>query len=91
MKKEENTRGPKMAYKIPGFRVEDVPQACCPKCGAWIDDYDGFGVLAHKECGYCCHPSADGDGEYDVCCICGGTWHYKDKPEHIWGYGGPEA
>ncbi len=44
----------------------------CPKCGAWVPDFDGFGVLAHIRpvhpdgCGYCSHPSRD-DG---VCGIC---------------------
>jgi hypothetical protein len=32
-----------------------------------VDDFDGFGVLAHAACGYCSHPSRD-DG---VCGICG--------------------
>lgn len=47
--------------------VTDTPQTQCPKCGAWLDDHDGFGVLAHGKCGYCSHPSSlDG-----VCGICG--------------------
>jgi len=32
----------------------------CPKCGQWLIDYDGMGVLAHDECGYCSHPSSMG-------------------------------
>lgn len=45
----------------------------CPQCGAELEDYDGFGVVAHTRpayadgCGYCTHPSRD-DG---VCGICG--------------------
>lgn len=39
----------------------------CPKCGEWIEDFDGFGVLRHEKCGYCAHPSRDGG----VCTICG--------------------
>ena len=53
--------------------LPDVPQSQCPHCGAWVDDYDGFGVLAHcgpyypDACGYCSHPTSDGG----VCGICG--------------------
>jgi hypothetical protein len=52
---------------------EPMPQAECPKCGQWVTDWDGFGVLEHvgpsyaNPCGYCSHPSID-DG---VCGICG--------------------
>lgn len=42
-------------------------QSPCPKCGAWVDDWDGFGVLRHEACGWCAHPSRTGD----VCDICG--------------------
>lgn len=50
----------------------EYPKTQCPKCGEWIEDMDGFGVLAHKACGYCSHPSQDGDGEGDfICGICG--------------------
>lgn len=47
--------------------VTEIPQTQCPKCGTWLDDHDGFGVLAHGKCGYCCHPSTI-DG---TCGICG--------------------
>ena len=51
----------------------DVPDAPCPRCGEWVPDHDGFGVLAHvgptyeHPCGYCSHPSRDGG----ACGICG--------------------
>ena len=52
---------------------DDQPEMQCPKCKAWLPDFDGFGVLAHTKpayadgCGYCSHPAlADG-----VCEICG--------------------
>lgn len=45
----------------------DTPQSLCPKCHEWVDDFDGFGVLAHDKCGYCSHPSITGG----VCGICG--------------------
>lgn len=48
----------------------DAPDhSACPKCGAWVPDYDGFGVLAHlgpTGCGYCSHPSRD-DGKCGIC------------------------
>jgi hypothetical protein len=46
-----------------------VPQMQCPKCGEWLEDMDGFGVLAHDACGYCTHPSI---ADYR-CMICGAT------------------
>ena len=50
----------------------DTPQSQCPKCGKWIDDHDGFGVLAHDECGYCSHPSAQGNERGQMICdVCG--------------------
>jgi len=46
----------------------DAPdESICPKCGAWVPDFDGFGVLYHPECGYCAHSSIT-DG---VCQFCG--------------------
>jgi hypothetical protein len=57
---------------------EQTPKTQCPRCGEWIEDHDGFGVLAHKECGYCCHPS----GDLDTCGICGGS---MDDKTHTWG------
>ena len=58
--------------------MTDQPQMQCPRCGMWMDDFDGFGVLAHvapmpQPCGYCVHPTRDRDaatGEL-VCAICG--------------------
>ena len=57
---------------------DTAPTAPCPRCGAEVEDYDGFGVLAHVQpyhadgCGYCSHPSRDGDGMGGmVCGICG--------------------
>lgn len=48
-----------------------IPQTQCPKCGDWLDDLDGFGVLRHAACGYCAHPSGtvlnDGSEQCDVC------------------------
>jgi len=50
--------------------TEPFPQSQCPGCQAWLDDCDGFGVLAHVKpyhedgCGYCTHPSST-DG---ACC-----------------------
>jgi hypothetical protein len=44
----------------------ETPQTQCPKCGEWLDDLDGFGVLRHEKCGYCSHPSVD-DGECNLC------------------------
>jgi hypothetical protein len=47
----------------------------------WITDFDGFGVLAHEECGFCCHPSGTGD----TCDCCGGN---MDDPTKSWGVKG---
>ena len=44
-----------------------VPESACPRCGAWVEDHDGFGVLFHPACGYCKHASIT-DG---VCAFCG--------------------
>lgn len=54
-------------------RIAEIDRTQCPECGAWVEDHDGFGVLAHTKpvypdgCGYCCHPSRDGG----ICGICG--------------------
>ena len=54
------------------MREDEVPQSQCPKCKKWVDDHDGFGVLAHDECGYCSHPSSQGDDTGRMICdICG--------------------
>jgi hypothetical protein len=66
----------------PSRCVDGVPDAQCPRCGAWVPDHDGFGVLAHIKpayrdgCGYCSHPSID-DG---VCGICGQTVRLAADP-----------
>lgn len=49
--------------------VDPALLSTCPKCGALVEDLDGFGVLAHDACGYCSCPSIDGD----TCSICGKT------------------
>lgn len=65
-----------------GEPVEETPQSQCPKCGKWVDDLDGFGVLAHTKpayadgCGYCSHPSRDGG----VCGICGDVEQPTGEP-----------
>ena len=57
----------------------ETPKSMCPKCGIWVEDHDGFGVLAHGECGYCSHPSSTGG----VCDICKNRWSTEkdDKSE----------
>lgn len=67
---------------------ETVPQTQCPSCGDWLDDLDGWGVLAHEACGYCDHPSLDGDGAGRMICgICGAA----DPEGHEWGVGSVEV
>lgn len=52
-------------------------QSPCPSCGEWVDNEDCMPVLAHvapmrNACGWCSHPSRDGDGKGGwVCGICG--------------------
>lgn len=47
---------------------EDAPDFTpCPKCGADVAEWDGFGVLFHAPCGYCKHAARTGD----VCDFCG--------------------
>ena len=55
-----------------------MPTTTCPRCGAEHPDCDGFGFIAHTKlaypdgCGWCSHPSRDGDGHGNmVCGICG--------------------
>jgi len=53
--------------------IRDItPRTQCPRCGSWLPDYDGFGVVRHEVCGYCLHPSSDRDetGRWR-CTICG--------------------
>lgn len=57
--------------------TDETPEAQCPRCGEWVPDFDGFGVLAHatdaEPVRWCCsHPTRDGDGKGNmVCGICG--------------------
>lgn len=44
----------------------DQIETRCPKCGAWLPDCDGLGVLRHEACGYCSHASVTG-GVCDLC------------------------
>ena len=50
---------------------DDFPRTQCPKCGEWVEDADGFGVLRHEKCGYCAHPSCHGTTDGWVCDVCG--------------------
>jgi hypothetical protein len=56
----------------------DQPTMTCPQCKREEPDFDGFGMLSHTKpayehgCGYCSHPTRDGDGDGNmVCGICG--------------------
>lgn len=56
----------------------DMPTMRCPRCLALHEDFDGFGFIAHTKpayadgCGWCSHPTRDGDGKGGmVCGICG--------------------
>ena len=40
--------------------------SACPRCGREQEDFDGFGVIHCRACGYCKHPSAY-DGKCDIC------------------------
>lgn len=58
--------------------ADQQPTMTCPRCGAEEPDHDGFGMVAHTKpaypngCGYCSHPSRDGDGQGGWRCgICG--------------------
>lgn len=51
-------------------RIAEGELSVCPKCGGYVEELDGFGVLAHDRCGYCSCPSIDGD----TCSICGKTY-----------------
>jgi len=53
-------------------REQKTPKTQCPKCGEWIEDHDGFGVLYHKACGYCKRASSTGNDEGQLICdYCG--------------------
>ncbi len=47
-------------------RLDDTNLSICPMCGGYVEDLDGFGVLAHDACGYCSHPDRYG-GECTIC------------------------
>ncbi len=69
--------------------IEETPQSLCPNCGKWVDDLDGFGVLAHYEpmedaCGYCSHPSRDAG----ICSICGDIRYYEGDEVTLHGTAG---
>jgi hypothetical protein len=50
---------------------DDVPRVRCPKCGAEVLDFDGFGFVACPECEFCTHPSSTADASGDfVCNVC---------------------
>jgi hypothetical protein len=51
---------------LPPLELE-TPETQCPRCGEWIVDHDGFGVLRHEACNYCSHISRTGG----VCELCG--------------------
>jgi hypothetical protein len=54
------------------METDDYPTVRCPKCGKEETDMDGFGFIACiPGCGYCTHPSSDGDPP--VCGICGAS------------------
>lgn len=46
---------------------DEMPTIVCPQCGDTQHDFDGFGFVHCKACGFCTHPSRDGG----VCGICG--------------------
>lgn len=53
---------------LPNEAQDDaIPLTACPRCGVWVPDLDGFGVLYHEACGYCQHASVTGDR----CGLCG--------------------
>lgn len=54
--------------------LDPAPISVCPKCGALVEDLDGFGVLAHDECGYCSHFDVYGN----ACRVCGATQFPRD-------------
>lgn len=64
----------------------DDPTMNCPQCGAEHPDFDGLGFVAHVKpgyedgCGWCSHPSRDGDGKGNmVCGICGDVKPEKEE------------
>lgn len=66
---------------------DTLPTMRCPRCRAEHPDYDGFGFVAHTKpayadgCGWCSHPSRDGDGKGGmVCGICGDVEPGAIKP-----------
>lgn len=64
---------PSPVLRLPHSSLERAARpdllSVCPKCGALVEDLDGFGVLAHLApggCGYCSHFDVYGD----VCRVC---------------------
>jgi DNA-directed RNA polymerase subunit RPC12/RpoP len=54
---------------------DDIEVVRCPSCGAWLEDFDGFGFIACEKCGFCRHPNAELiDGKW-ICGICGKEVH----------------
>jgi len=53
----------------------------CPNCGEWLPDHDGFGVLRHEECGYCKHPTWDGQENGTMKCSLCGKVENDEKPD----------
>lgn len=64
--------------------AQQVPKTACPNCGQWVDDFDGFGVLTHEECGYCSHPASliNDDGTL-TCEVCGHTFDEPKPCQHL--------
>lgn len=51
----------------------------CPKCGKEQIDQDGFGCLYCHHCGYCTHPSIDGE----ECNLCGMKIPNAEQPAAV--------
>jgi hypothetical protein len=69
-----------------GAAGDGIPTMMCPQCKREEPDFDGFGMLAHTKpaypngCGYCTHPSRNGDGKGNwVCGICGDVEKQIDR------------
>ena len=57
--------------------MDQQPTMTCPRCGAELPDFDGFGVVAHTKpaypdgCGFCSHPTRDAAPDGWKCGVCG--------------------